>query len=208
MENALDKLFNESRWSKYYYGEIHVVTADLIPNSRRDYFLESIELENFENLVRTKFYELERLNYFSSNLRSNQKKIDDLAEFTKAYKEKSTKVGFTNEEERKTYEEKFENIKEKAKNAEKEIAKVKDKVNLAENSQKKIFDKVVGNKKTEIVDLPKVNEKVKTKFITDDLTTLSRKDRKLISRIFGVVDNVLPKDIAGILKEKIKEELQ
>lgn len=207
MENALDKLFKESRWSKYYFGEIYVVTSDLIPNSRRDYFLESSDLDEFENITKIKFYELERLNYFSSSLRSNKKKIDDLAKFTKEFKEKSTKAGFTNEKEKKTYEERFENLKEKAKDAEKELLKAKEKVNNSDSSQKTVFDKVVGNKTTDVEKVNVVQDNGKTKYITDDITTLSRKDRKLVSKIFGVVDNVLPKDISKILKEKIKEEL-
>jgi len=43
--------------------------------------------------------------------------------------------------------------------------------------------------------------------MTDDLK-ISKKDKKLISRIFAVIDNVLPKPIADNLKDKIKEEFE
>ena len=54
-------------------------------------------------------------------------KIDDFKSFAKEYKEKATNGGFTNEEEKKNYQEKFESKKEKAKNAEKELVKVEKK---------------------------------------------------------------------------------
>ncbi|WOC39290.1 hypothetical protein [Polaribacter sp. HL-MS24] len=207
LEETLTKLFKEPRGSKYFFGEIHTVSHELIPNSRRDYFLENSDLLEFEKLVKAKFEELHKLYYFSSKIRNEKKKVDDFKTFAKEYKEKATNGGFTNEEEKKDYQEKFEAKKEKAKNAEKELVKAKEKVNNSGSSQKTVFDKVVGNITT---DVEKVNVALgngKTKYITDDITTLSRKDRKLVSKIFGVMDNVLPKDIATILKEKIKEEL-
>jgi Histidine kinase-, DNA gyrase B-, and HSP90-like ATPase len=208
MENALDKLFKDARWSKYYFGEIHTTTPDLIPNSRRDYFLESSDLNNFEKLVKTKFIELEKLNYLSSNLRSNQKKIDDFVSFANEFKEKSTKGGFTGDNEKKEYLEKLETKKEKAKKAERELEKAKEKSNDNTVSQQKIYEKVIGNNEQKIDQVTIANENGKTKYITDNITKLSRKDRKLVSRIFVVIDNVLPKEIANILKEKIKEEMQ
>lgn len=208
MEDTLDKLFKDARWSRYYFGEIHIISSDLIPNSRRDYFLESEDLVYFENLVKIKFLELEKLNYLSSNLRSNQKKIDEFVAFVNELDEKSTKGGFTDSKEQKAYLEKFEEKKEKAELAKEELEKVKEKSNEASSSQQKIYEKVIGNKKQKIDHVANESNNGKTKFITDDITKLSRKDRKLVSRIYAVIDNVLPKDLANVLKEKIKEELQ
>ena len=146
MEDTLDKLFKDARWSRYYFGEIHITTPDLIPNSRRDYFLESVDLDDFEKLVKTKFLELEKLNYLSSNLRSNQKKIDDFVSFANEYKEKSTKGGFTDNKEQKAYFEKLETKKEKAQFAKKELEKAKEKSSEAASSRQKIYEKVIGNK--------------------------------------------------------------
>ena len=207
MENALDKLFKEARWGRYYFGEIHIITTDLIPNSRRDYFLESTDLDDFEKWVRIKFIELGKLCYLSSNLRGHKKKIDDLEVFSKEYKEKATNGGFTNDNEKKDDQEKFESIKEEAKVAEKELAKVKEKVNNNPSSQKTVFEKVVGNKESNVEKVTIGKDNGKTKYITDDITKLNRKDRKLVSRIFGVVDTILAPDLASLLKDKIKEEL-
>lgn len=207
MENTLDKLFKDARWSRYYFGEIHITTPNLIPNSRRDYFLEDPVLTEFEKLVKIKFLELEKLNYWSSNLRSNQKKIDDYVAFANEFEQKSTKGGFTDKKEQKVYQEKFEAKKEKAQLAKKELEKAKEKSNSTTSAQQKIFERVIGKKKQNIEQVTIANDNGKTKYITDDITKLSRKDRKLVSRIYAVIDNVLPKEIGGVLKEKIKEEL-
>ena len=208
LEETLTKLFKEPRGTKYFFGEIHTVSPDLIPNSRRDYFLENSDLIAFEKQVKAKFEELHKLYYFSSKIRNEKKKVDDFETFALEYKEKATKRGFTDEKEKKDYQEKFEIKKEKAKNAENELAKTKEKVNNSTPSQKIVYEKVVGNEVSKVEEVALAENYGKTKYITDDITTLNRKDRKLVSRIFAVIDNVLPKDIASILKEKIKEEMQ
>ena len=52
-EHLLDSCFRESRFNSYMTGEIHIVSQELIPNSRRDDFVD--------NDAKTKFYdEVER----------------------------------------------------------------------------------------------------------------------------------------------------
>jgi molecular chaperone HtpG len=207
LEKTLDKLFKDSRWSKYYFGEVHAVSSELIPNSRRDYFLETDVLLEFELLLKTKFIELEKLNYYSSNIRSNKKKIDDFINFSEEYKKKSTKDGFTNNDEKETFKEKFEIKKEKANQAKEELKKLKEKKDNGSLAQQRIFEKIVGKKEQKVENILIPTDQGKTKFITDNITKLNRKDRKLVSRIFEIVDIILTPDIASLLKEKIKEEL-
>lgn len=208
LEETLTKLFKEARGIKYFFGEIHTVSTNLIPNSRRDYFLENSDLVEFEKLLKVKFSELHKLYYFSSKIRNEKKKIDDFINFSKEYKEKSTKAGFTDDEQKKAYQDKFESKKEKAQLAQATLTKEKEKCNDSSLAQQKVYEKVVGNKEQKIDKVNVSKDSGKTKYITDDITSLNRKDRKLVSRIFTVIDNVLPKDIANILKEKIKEEMQ
>jgi len=207
LEETLTKLFKEPRGTKYFFGEIHTVSPDLIPNSRRDYFLENSDLVEFEKLVKSKFNELHKLYYFSSKIRNEQKKIDDFFTFSKEYKEKATKGGFTNDKEENDYKEKFDTKKEKAQTAQKELTKVKEKSNSNPLAQQKVFEKVIGDKEHKINNVTIAKNGGKTKYITDDINKLSRKDRKLVSRIFSVVDTILTPDLASLLKDKIKEEL-
>jgi hypothetical protein len=205
-EDAVAKLFKEPRGTRYFFGEIYAVSQDLIPNARRDYFLDNKELKVLEKRLKHKFGELQKLYYFSSKIRNQQKRIDDFNIFTDEYNEKSTNGGFSDHSEKNKYRDEFEKKKVRAENAKKDLDKTKLKVqNDSPVAHEKIFKKIVGANnqiKVEVVDNPKI------KLITDEITRLSRKDRKLVSRIFAVIDNVLPKELSGILKEKINEELQ
>jgi len=206
LEDSLTKLFKEARGTKYFFGEVHAVDAELIPNARRDYFLENDTLKIFEKNLKQKFDELHKLYYFSSKVRNEQKKIDELKKLSKEIKEKS-KVGFTDLHEEEKYQERFIKTKEKAEKAANELVRTKEKVKASPKAQQKVFDKIIGVEEPNIekIKVPKVAKK--TKLITDDISSLNRKEKKLVSRILGVIDNVLPKDLANILKEKIKEEL-
>lgn len=206
LEETLTKLFKESRGTKYFFGELHTVSSELIPNARRDYFLENSDLVAFEKLVKQKFNELHKLYYFSSKIRNEQKKIDEFVTFTNEFQEKCTNSGFTNNKEREEYQEEFEAKKEMAQLAERELAKAKERANDSSTAHQKVYEKVIGKIEQNIASVKLGNGDGKTKYVTDDITSLSRKDRKLVSRIYAVIDNVLPKDIGSILKEKIKEE--
>ncbi|MEQ6120092.1 ATP-binding protein [Reichenbachiella sp. MALMAid0571] len=207
LDEALTKLFKEARGTKYFFGEIHTISSELIPNARRDYFLENSDLVEFERLVKSKFDELHKLYYFSSKIRNEVKKIDDFKTFANEYNEKSTTGGFTDNKEQKEYREKFELKREKAQLATKELEKAQEKASTSSPSHQKVYEKVIGHDEPEIEHIVIANDNGKPKYITDDITSLSRKDRKLVSQIYAVIDNVLPKDIANILKEKIKEDL-
>ena len=209
-DNCLAKLFKEHRGAYYYFGEIHAVHSDLIPNARRDYFLDNDSLRQFESKLRIEFGKLYKLYHFSSQVRSQQKKIDEFIAFSEEFVDKKVKSGFTNHEERKVYQEKFEKKREEADIAKGKLNKMEKKIEEQDIAQNKIFNNLVLKKEKDVEEAKTaaiVNPK-KTKFITDDLARLSRKDKKLVSRIFAVIDNVLPNDLSNILKEKIKEELQ
>lgn len=208
LEGAIEKLFKEKRGNLYFFGEVHAISSALIPNARRDYFLENKTLVRLEKELKQLFERLHKLYHFSSEVRNTKKKVDNFLKFNEEYKEKQKK-GFTNKEEEKKYQNIFEEKKEKAKQAEEKLLKVKEKITPEQSAKKKVFDKVIGNDKelnVKEVYPPKLDEK--TKFIADEITSLNRKERKLVSRIFAIIDNMLPKEIGNILKDKIKEELQ
>lgn len=207
LEDSLTKLFREQRGTKYFFGELFTVSPNLIPNSRRDYFLENLDLKEFEKLAKAKFSELHDLYHFSSRVRNQQKKIDSFIDFSKEFEEKSINKGFTDKQEKKKYEEKYESIKEKAEEAKKELSKAKEKLKTQPPSKATVFKNVVKEGENNIEKIKPKMEGGKTKFITDDMSSLNRKDRKLVSRILGVIDTILTPDLANLLKEKIKEEL-
>ena len=208
LEDALIKLFKEPRGTNYFFGEVFVISPELIPNARRDYFLENATLKEFEKQLKAKFSELHKLYYFASSTRNNQKRIDEFITFSEEFKEKTKSGSFTNNKEIAQYKEKFESKKEKAEKAKVELEKAKQKAQENSKAHQKVLDKIVKPKKDKIETIKIPESNGKGVFITDKIASLNRKDKKLVSKIFGVIDNVLPKELAGILKEKIKEELE
>ena len=49
--HLLDKCFREDRFNSYILGEIHVCNENLVPNSRRDDFVDNTDKTTFYNLV-------------------------------------------------------------------------------------------------------------------------------------------------------------
>jgi len=209
-ENCLVKLHKEQRGNFYFFGEVHTFHPDLIPNARRDYFLENETTKLFEKEL-SRFFgsKLYDLYYFASGVRSLQKRVNRVSEFKEEY-EKKNQQGFTDKVEFRKYEEKFEEIKESAGQAQKKLERLATELKEEDTPKQKIFERLtkIPPKHIEKVELPDNNNNGKPKFLTDDLTRLSRNDRKLISRIFTVIDRVLPKETADNLKLKIKEEFE
>lgn len=77
---ALKHLFNEARGTNYFIGEVHAVDKDLIPNGRRDYFVENESCKAFEAALKKYFEELHKIYHVASDIRGLQKKIDAPAE--------------------------------------------------------------------------------------------------------------------------------
>lgn len=206
-EKQLVKLFKEPRGSFYFFGEVHVVSPELIPNARRDYFTENSTFKFFEKELKAKFKELHELYYFSSQTRSEKRKIEKLTSFSEEYRKKAEK-GFTKPEEQEEYEEKFKKVKEDAKNAEEKIKRIREKA--TDNKIKsKLVEKIapdINNNGDKRVDIEKLSDN-SPKLLTDNLSKHSRKDRKLISKILSIIDSILPKELSENVKQKIIEEL-
>jgi hypothetical protein len=87
-EKQLVKLFKEPRGSFYFFGEVHAVNPQLIPNARRDYFIENKIFDIFEKELCSLFSELHKLYHFSSKIRNEKKKIERLKDFKEEYENK------------------------------------------------------------------------------------------------------------------------
>jgi len=206
-EKQLVKLFKEPRGSFYFFGEVHAVSSELIPNARRDYFTENNTFKIFEKQLKEKFKKLHELYYYSSQVRSEKKKIEKLGALTEEFKQKAEK-GFTKPKEQKEYEEKFRKAKEEAEKAKEKIEKLKGKAET-DKAKSKIVEKItkdIEDKLPDKVEIPENNNE-KPKLLTDNLSKHNRAERKLISKILSIIDNVLPKELSDIVKQKIIEEL-
>ena len=65
----LDKFFSEARGNHYFYGEIHVVSPDVVPDSTRQGLASTHEALLLYDLLRNKFSEMRQVYYMASELK-------------------------------------------------------------------------------------------------------------------------------------------
>ncbi|KAA6324228.1 Chaperone protein HtpG [termite gut metagenome] len=199
---------NTQRGNYYFIGEVHALHPDLIPNSRRDYFGENSKCHEFEKNLREFFCtELHDLYYAASKIRSANRDVQALVEFEKTVSEKEER-GFNNKEDRQKLYEEFENKKKKAEEAKKKLENIKSKTTESDTPVAKIFKRVVTTEGVNPTQIAVEPQKEKGSFVTDRYTWLPKSERKTLSKIFSVIENVLSKDLAKNLIDKIDEELR
>lgn len=210
--HCLVKLHKEPRGNFYFVGEIHVLHPALYPNTQRSYFFNNKITQVFENVLRDFFYtELYSLYDFSSRVRNAQKRIDKFTKFRQEYEEKSQNIGFKHKDEIQHYVKKFDELKVDAEKAKTTLSNIDTKLPKDPIPKRRIFDKITRQNNSEILDIttPSQPEKKNIKYVFDDLSLLSKSDRKLIARVFAVVDKCLPnKELVENIRLKIIEEFK
>lgn len=205
-KHTLLRFFRDQQRGNYYFiGEVHALSHDLIPNARRDYFLENRMCHLFEKNIREQFHnELHQLYYDASKIRNANRRINELNNL----QEESKKKEFINKKEKEEYEKHFERKKHEASKAKKELEKISSKFNEKESAVKKIFERVVDteNINPKNIELPLNGNK--TIFRTDKLSKISKENRKFLSKIYEIINNVLDSKTADNLIKKIEDELK
>lgn len=90
---------SDQRFSFYFFGEIHAVHKELIPNSRRDYFIENDTLTQFEQEIGAVFENLRKLCYYASK-RNKAKDCLEERERIKSVIRAKEQEGYTSSAER------------------------------------------------------------------------------------------------------------
>ena len=211
---------SDQRFSFYFFGELHALNCNLIPNSRRDYFEDNDTCKEFEKAVKEEFLKLKKCCYEVSNLKSCYKKISSTEKIRKEIEEKDKK-GFTNIEEREELYKKLNEQKEKEKKARRDL-----KVQLAKlnNSNSPVASLVshIGESydlgattaldstsapAKELEPAPTIS---KPKFRTDGkaYSKMTKAERKLVGKIYSVISKVFPDEaMRNSLIDKIEEEI-
>lgn len=205
-KHTLLKLFRDQQRGNYYFiGEVHGISPDLIPNARRDYFLENNYCSLFENKLQNLFHnELHSLYYSASKIRNANRRVLELKKIQEELNEKE----FINKKEKEEYQKLFEQKKGEATKAKKDLEKISSNFNGRDTAIQKIFTKVVNTQKIipEKIDL--TSDSIKNIYRTDKLSKLTRDQRKLISKVFEIINEVLDDKTANSLIIKIEEELK
>ncbi len=213
------KLHREDRGNHYFLGEIFCTHSELIPNSRRDYFNENEILKYFEKRLRELFHgTLYHLYHKANDLKNAYKKINKLGEIQDEFREKTVK-GFV-EGEKEDLKQKIETAKSEAENAQKTIQKISNDIEKGSDEKNKAL-KVILKKIEEthvvsnrcqndsgVVNVSNDDEVDKIKYRTDNLSTLTKQERKFLSKIFSIIKKTLVPQQAEELIQKIEEALK
>lgn len=218
-------LSKEDRANGYFVGEIHAVGKDLIPNARRDYFNLTSATEIFEERISGWFKnELHRYYHVASEYKNALKNIKKAESVIKKYDNNMAEGAFINKAD-------IEKAAKAAQDAQKTIddnAERIKKIRVKTSSQpteKKILDsidsdfeelesKTKNSKDNNIKSKTEKQSKDKPSFLTDTLATYSKQERKLIGKIYGIIQKVLldekllSNDQTEDLIKKINEELK
>jgi molecular chaperone HtpG len=224
-EYCLVKLYHvpEKRWNLYTFGEVHAAHSELIPNARRDYFLENSVLKEFESHLRKTLRELYDTAYFSAKVRSDIRKVESLENFDKEIKDKQAFYDSPDEkiQEEKRRQDLLINAQKAQQRLNSHYEKSKDSEIKSRVFNELIKDKGVLNQESislvDIINKPDIpdtqelfkKEKVMLTFIDDNtLPRQSKEERKLIKRVFDVVAKCFEYDKPTVenIRQKIIEE--
>lgn len=201
---------SDQRFSFYYFGEIHAVSKDLIPNSRRDYFGENAALASFEKSVKQDFLKLRELCYDASDINKNLKIIAQKEELEEKVKQKDS---YLSTKEKEDLQQQLEECVKKSDEAIKQLERKKQKIEETDSSLKKIIDNLTPATKQKdnksVLPKQKAIEIVeKTKFRTDSpiYSQFSKAERKLIGRIYASIANAIPDERQREALIKVIEE--
>lgn len=214
-DDVVQDLFKENRGNYYFVGEIFAEDDKLIPNSQRDYFNENETRVKFEDELRTYFYDvLHRLYYDANRLKNAYKKQEEYVFKIDEYNKKTSENGFVNEEEKQKLKFEIDKTKKEVEEAKKQIEKFKevDEESPIAEVQRSIENKFGAEKLQREVDEKEVVKAEapdkKKQYITSSMSKLSKSERKLVSRLLTIINEVAPKDVAEKIIDKIKKELR
>jgi len=205
-KHTLLKFFrDQQRGNYYFFGEVHAFSPDLIPNARRDYFLENSICHLFENKLQSLFHnELHQLYYDASKIRNANRRVSNF----KTLADESETKEFISNKEKEEFHKHFEQKKHEASKAKKELEKISSKFGETDTAVKKIFRKVVDTHKInpDKIELPTNNNK--TTYRVDKLSKLTKDQRRFLSCVFEIITANCDKKTAENLIKKIEEELK
>lgn len=206
--------YDESRGGLYFVGEVFAVSSDLIPNARRDYFNLNNTCRQFEQQLRPLFYDrFKKIYHYANDYKKALQKQRDLISAQAEYQAKSETGGFLDADDKQKAEEAINEKKKIAEKAAKQI-EMRNNKEKTDDVLSKVYtalrsDYAVAQEtstKSEEILAEKPDQKGK-QYITQSLSQYSKKEQKLISRIYRILSSILPHDTAKMVINKIQEEL-
>lgn len=214
----------DQRFSDYFFGEIHVLSENLIPDMDRNYLRVDDARTEFERMATEDFASLKKLCYDASGYKSDFNKIETARKKEEKLKEKKENKGFSSQEELEREQKEFEQSQKEAEKARKSMEKRKQQ--LADSPLAGIIDTAytptypVRSEQTldfwqdgvasDIVPTASKNEE-KTSYLRTDKSIYAKfnKDAKeVINTVYRIIGDVLSmEEMREALIAKIEEEL-
>lgn len=207
--------YKEPRGPLYFVGEVFAVSADLIPNARRDYFNLNDTCREFEDTLRPLFYDRFGWIYHKANeyKKATQKQAELQVSETE-YAQQESEGAFIDPKEREETTKKLEELRETATKATARIESL-DKKASEDNVMKRVYAAIRKDYQTSPADSientpsnPQDGRGKKQKAYLTQHLPYSKKEQKLISKIYNILRAILPHDTAKMVINKIQEELK
>lgn len=210
---ASPKFFKEARGNCYFIGEVYAVDSELIPNARRDYFKPNSATKEFEIALRGVLYnELHKTYYYANQVKKAFQSQTEYEKKAAEYEKKVNEAGFINEKDKEKAQKELEAAKERA---DKGIRTIELREQDAANSETltRVFNELkesyrpIGDEPAEKEVEEKIEKKEEKKYLAQNLSKYNTRERKLITRVYTILQDILPKDMAQMVVAKIQEEL-
>ena len=213
-EDTLRPFYPEARFSSYVLGELHVLPlAGLRPNARRDYFNSSAQLTQLEEAFRAVAKEIGKLCHLGSDLNTQLKTIQKHEQAEKDFKQKSEENRFLDAAARQKAADSLKSSEKAAKIAEQKLKSIAERgkqedasdidAGLARIAAARLTVLKEGRNRQpkppaskEKTPRPKKAPSDKARR-TDNLSELSKKEKKMVDKIYRVVEKTLADDPAA-----------
>lgn len=199
LENRLDTFHKQPRGNQFYIGEVHAIHKNLIPNARRDYFVDSNEMltfaEELKDFFHTKLYSL----YFDfSKVYAGIKKLKKAEKSIKEYK-KNLKEGIVESHDMSRLKSVLNHNIELANKSKRELFRL----------YKKYKGDTLANVIENLTDIEKISKQIviPSGKMTSRFNKLPQSQKNLLFRVFNIIKSVLDKKTADDLINKIEEEI-
>lgn len=219
---TLDEFFGNSKtyqnFNRWFLGEVYVFDEGLIPNARRDDFEKNETYYEFKKKLEEITHKLARIPHNRSARRSNKKKEEEILKSIQDIENELSSIGITDTRKEQLTNEvvklkgKAKSIKIISSKTEIKLYDHKDTHNVSSNTEKQTAnnDNDNDNKEELLKKIDDIEDKIENSEKYIELpSTLPRKCRKEIDKIFNVIDRVLVDNgLAKGLKAQIIKELQ
>jgi molecular chaperone HtpG len=200
LENCLDEYHKEFQGNRYFIGEVYAINRELIPNARRDFFIENDECSQFSQKLREIFHNLYKFYYDFSKKNSAINTLQELEVLNQKLENKT--IDNTTKEELKS---KIEKGEKKAITAKKTLTTLKNKYNgqVLGNIIKDIELDITQEEPARVRQLSStVKQEIATK------KTLTQQEETILKKVYNVLRQNLSKATAEELILKFEEEFR